>query len=92
MGLWLRVVGGVAPDLSSAPLALVGMASWISGNGALLNCAGEELSRRHPGYSMGLLLEQISARAIPPRLWQSVGVRFTTTCAGSSHGWPGEAP
>jgi hypothetical protein len=73
VGLWLRVVGGVAPDLSAAPLALVGMASWISGNGALLNCAGEELSRRHPGYSMGLLLEQISARAIPPRLWQSMG-------------------
>jgi hypothetical protein len=73
VGLWLRVVARVAPDLSAAPLALVGMAGWISGNGALLNCAGEELSRRHPDYSMGLLLEQISARAIPPRLWQSMG-------------------
>jgi hypothetical protein len=39
----------------------------------LLNCAAEELSRQHPDYSMGLLLEQISARAIPPRLWQSMG-------------------
>ena len=73
VGLWLRVVSRVAPALSAAPLALVGMAGWISGNGALLNCAGEELSRRHPSYSMGHLLEQISARAISPRLWQSMG-------------------
>jgi hypothetical protein len=62
----------VAPTLSAAPLALLGMAGWISGHGALLNCAGEELSRRHPSYSMGHLLEQISARAIPPRMWQSM--------------------
>jgi hypothetical protein len=59
--------------VSAAPLALLGMAGWISGNGALLNCAAEELSRRHPRYSMGQVLEAISARAIPPRLWQSMG-------------------
>ena len=50
--------------------------AWPAGSaadGALLNCAGEQLSRRHPSYSMGHLLEQISARAIPPRLWQSMG-------------------
>jgi hypothetical protein len=71
--LWQRVVSRVAPTLSAAPLALLGMAGWISGNGALLNCAVDELSRRHPSYSMGQLLEQISARAIPPRLWSSMG-------------------
>jgi len=71
--LWQRVVSRVAPTVSAAPLALLGMAGWISGNGALLNCAGEELLRRHPTYSMGYLLGQISARAIPPRRWQSMG-------------------
>jgi hypothetical protein len=73
VALWQRVVSRAAPTLSAAPLALVGMAGWIGGNGALLNCATEELSRRHPDYSMGYLLQQISARAIPPRLWQSMG-------------------
>ncbi len=73
IALWQRVVNGVAPALSAPPLALLGMAGWISGDGALLNCAGEELSRRHPRYTMGHLLEQISARAIPPRLWHSMG-------------------
>jgi uncharacterized protein DUF4192 len=67
------VVSRVAPTLSAAPLALLGLAGWISGHGALLNCAAEELSRRHPGYTMGHLLGQISARAIPPRLWQTLG-------------------
>ena len=72
IGLWQRVVSQVSPTLSAAPLALLGMASWISGQGALLNCAAEELSRRHPSYSMRHLLEQISARAMPPGLWQSM--------------------
>jgi uncharacterized protein DUF4192 len=71
--VWQRVVSRVAPPLSAAPLALLGLASWISGHGALLNCATEELSRRHPSYTMGHLLEEISARAISPRLWQSLG-------------------
>ena len=71
--LWQGVVSRVAPTLSAAPLALLGMAGWISGNGALLNCAGQELLRRHPSYTMGQLLDQISARAIPPRLWYSMG-------------------
>jgi hypothetical protein len=71
--LWQRVVSRVEPGLSAAPLALLGLAGWISGHGALLNCAAEELSRRHPGYTMGHLLEEISARAISPRLWQSMG-------------------
>jgi hypothetical protein len=73
LALWQRVVSRVAPTVSAAPLALFGMAGWLSGSGALLNCAVEELARRHPGYSMGHLLEQISARAISPRLWQRMG-------------------
>lgn len=73
VGLWQRVVRRVDPALSAAPLALVGIAGWISGDGAMLNCAGAELLRRHPTYTMGRVLEQISTRAIPPRLWQTMG-------------------
>ena len=93
VGLWLRVVGGVAPDLSSAPLALVGMASWISGNGALLNCAGEELTPA-PGLLDGASAgtDQRPAGRSLPRLWQSMGGQVHDDLRGSSHGWPGEAP
>lgn len=71
--LWQRVVSRVSPTLSAAPLALSGMAGWISGDGAILNCAVEELTRRHPDYSMGELLAMISAQAVPPRLWDTLG-------------------
>lgn len=73
LALWQRVVSRIPPAESAAPLALSGMAGWISGDGVVLNCAAEELSRRHPGYSMGELLATISARAVPPRLWDTLG-------------------
>ena len=44
------------PTVSAAPLALLGMAAWIGGNGALQNCCCAELDRLHPTYSMGRLL------------------------------------
>lgn len=71
--LWQRVVSRVSPPLSAGPLALAGMAGWIGGDGAILNCAVEELSRRHPDYSMGDLLATISAQAVPPRMWETIG-------------------
>ena len=40
---------GCPPAISAAPLALLGMAAWIGGNGALLNCCIDELRRIHPG-------------------------------------------
>ena len=70
--LWSRVVRRVPTACSAAPLALAGMAAWIGGNGALLNCCIEELSRIHPQYSMGSLLSTLSDRAVSPRLWQGM--------------------
>ncbi len=73
LALWQRVVSRISPTISAAPLALSGMAGWLSGNGAVLNCAADELARRHPGYSMGELLATISERAVPPGLWDTLG-------------------
>jgi hypothetical protein len=73
LALWQRVVSRVSPRVSAAPLALSGVAGWISGDGAVLNCAVDELSRRHPAYSMGELLSTISAGAVSPRLWETLG-------------------
>jgi hypothetical protein len=71
--LWGGVVAVVPPILAAAPLCLLGMAAWISGAGALLNCCSERLSHLDPDYSMGRLLEEISERALPPSLWQEIG-------------------
>jgi len=71
--LWGGVVARVPPTLASAPLCLLGMAAWASGAGALLNCCCERLAQIDSDYSMGRLLRDISARAVPPSLWDEIG-------------------
>ena len=71
--LWGAVVAHVPPTLAAAPLCLLGMAAWVVGAGALLNCCSERLSRVDPDYSMGRVLAEISEQAIPPRRWEEIG-------------------
>jgi Domain of unknown function (DUF4192) len=70
--LWAKVVSQVPPALAAAPLCLLGIAAWVAGHGALLNCCCERVLQIHPDYSMGKLLADISARAIPPSIWQEI--------------------
>ena len=70
--LWGGVVSHVPPTLAAAPLSLLGMAAWLSGAGALLNCCCERLAQLAPDYSMWSLLAEISGRALPPSLWQQI--------------------
>jgi hypothetical protein len=58
--------------VAPAPLGLLGMAAWINGNGALLNCCVERLEEIDPGYTLGHLLAEISERALPPSLWDEL--------------------
>jgi Domain of unknown function (DUF4192) len=71
--LWGAVVAHVPPTLAAAPLCLLGMAAWVGGSGALLNCCCERLTLLDPSYSMGRLLCEISAQGIPPSLWRQMG-------------------
>jgi Domain of unknown function (DUF4192) len=71
--LWGGVVARVPPTLAAAPLCLLGMAAWVSGAGALLNCCCERLVQVAPHYSMGRLLADISERALAPSLWKQIG-------------------
>jgi len=70
--LWGGVVARVPPTLAAAPLCLLGMAAWVGGSGALLNCCCERLANVDPSYSMGRLLCEISAQALPPSVWQQM--------------------
>ena len=70
--VWLRVVNRVPPELSAGPLGLLGVAGWIAGHGALLNCCADRLRDQHPGYSMGRLLADISEWAVSPSLWRTI--------------------
>jgi hypothetical protein len=70
--LWGSVVSRVPPVLAPAPLCLLGMAAWVSGHGALVNCCWERVSKVDPDYSMGKLLSGIGERGIPPSIWQEI--------------------
>jgi Domain of unknown function (DUF4192) len=71
--LWGAVVAKVPPTLAAAPLCLLGLAAWVCGAGALLNCCCERLAEVDPGYSLGRLLREISAQAVPPSVWEQMG-------------------
>lgn len=70
--LWTEVVALTPSPLAAAPLCLLGLAAWVAGDGALLNCCVERVRQLHPGYSLGSLLADISARALPPSVWDEL--------------------
>ena len=71
--LWRQVVATTVAPLEAAPLCLLGVAAWISGNGALQNCCVDRVHRIDPRYSMATLLAEINERALPPRFWDQLG-------------------
>ena len=68
--LWGQVVARAVAPWEAAPLCLLGMAAWISGNGALQNCCADRAHRVDPHYSMATLLDDISQQALPPSCWE----------------------
>ena len=80
LDLWRQVVATAVAPLESAPLCLLGMAAWIVGNGALLNCCLERVELLDPAYTMAGLLSDITSRAIPPQLWDELGAQIRAQC------------
>lgn len=70
--LWQQVVARTVPDLAPGPLCLLGMASWIEGQGALQVCCIDRLTRLAPDYSMARLLAGLNEQAIPPSAWDQL--------------------
>ena len=67
VALWGRVVAISVWPYEPAPLAMLGWAGWLDGNGALLNCCIDRLEQVAPDYGLLELCKQISNNAIPPR-------------------------
>lgn len=69
---WINLAAArrVAPPESEANvLALLGMASWLSGHGAAHTSCLEQLQRIAPGHAVGSLVEMVHRDGIPPRRW-----------------------
>ena len=82
--LWSAVVARSPADVAAAPLGLLGVAAWISGNGALLNCCVERLEHLDPRYTLGHLLGDISDRALPPSLWEELAPELRREVAAAT--------
>jgi hypothetical protein len=78
LALWQHVVARLPPELAVAPLCLLGVAAGAAGNGTLLNCCCERVERLDPACSMGLLLADVSARALPPSFWDALAAQLRT--------------
>ncbi len=67
--LWLDVTRRVPADLRAAPAALLGLAAWLSGNGALAWCAVERARDADPDHDLAGFLAGTLDGAVPPGSW-----------------------
>ncbi|MBO0810860.1 MAG: DUF4192 domain-containing protein [Microlunatus sp.] len=70
--LWQQVVAHAIPDLAPPALCLLGVASWIDGQGTLQVCCSERARRLDPTYSMAGVLDDINLNAVPPDAWDEL--------------------
>lgn len=70
--LWAQVVRRTIDRYALGPLGLTGVAAWIGGNGALMNCCIERAERIDPSYSLISLLDELNLRGIPPTAWHEL--------------------
>ena len=67
--VWTRVVRACPYGVQQHPLALLGLAAWVSGNGALQSVCLEELQRQGARLPLQRLLEDIIDSVTPPSFW-----------------------
>lgn len=67
--VWIPVVGRSIAGYELAPLGVLAMSAWLSGNGALQVICIHRLRGLDPGYRLLGILEQINEAALPPSVW-----------------------
>lgn len=72
VALWGQVVNRSLAPFEVGPLALLALAAWLTGNGALQVVCMERAEQINPGFSLLSLLNDIHDRAIPPIRWDEV--------------------
>ena len=83
--LWQRVVRLCPPSHRAAPLALLGLAAWAGGEGALHTVCVEEAQRLCPDLPLVQVLTYIDDNIIPPQTWPALRreLAHTLNCTGT---------
>jgi len=72
--LWTDAVQRAPADLVAAPAAVLALAAWLAGHGALAWCAVERSQAADPGGSLAGLVADLLTRAVPPSAWSRVAL------------------
>ncbi len=67
--LWTDAVQRAPEELVAAPAAVLGLAAWLSGHGALAWCAVDRCRAVDPHNSLGRLVGDVLTHAVPPSAW-----------------------
>jgi hypothetical protein len=70
VALWTDAVQRSPEDLVGAPAAVLGLAAWLAGNGALAWCAVDRCAEREPDNSLAVLVGELLSGAVPPSSWE----------------------
>lgn len=67
--LWVDVVRRCPEQLVAQPAAVLGLAAWLAGDGALAWCAVDRCLGQEPEHPLGLLVSAVLTEAVPPSAW-----------------------
>jgi hypothetical protein len=67
--LWLDVVQRAPDELVADPAAVLGLAAWLAGNGALAWCAVDRCQAVDPTNSLAGLVADMLTHAVAPSAW-----------------------
>jgi hypothetical protein len=69
VALWTDAVQRTPPSLVGGPAAVLSLAAWLAGNGALAWCAVDRCVEADPDNSLARLVGELLTRAVPPSSW-----------------------
>ena len=67
--LWTDAVQRAPDDVVAAPAAVLGLAAWLAGHGALAWCAVDRCRAVDPDNTLAGLVADALSRAVPPSAW-----------------------
>jgi hypothetical protein len=70
--LWTDAVQRAPEGLVAAPAAVLALAAWLAGHGALAWCAVDRARAADPGLTLAGLVADLLTRAVPPSAWSRV--------------------
>jgi hypothetical protein len=70
--LWTDAVQRAPDDLVAGPAAVLALAAWLYGHGALAWCAVDRCQAVDPGNTLARLVAEMLTRAVPPSAWPPV--------------------